>query len=128
MDFSKLATKETYTHHVRHPGTDELLYDDGKPVEIVLYGPGSEQYRKAMNSAQNRHMKRNQKNITAEVLREENVKLLTSVTKEFRNFRFNGVYINSEEDISAMYNNPDFTWLKNQVDGALTETSNFLTV
>jgi hypothetical protein len=113
-----------------------LLYDDlGSPVTISLYGPGSKVYRQAIADMQDRMLKRGKKQPSAAAMREENVQLLVACSFNSENLvrpvkdeDGNEVYkpVRSAADFKAVYDNPAFGWLKDQVSAAMDDVSNFL--
>lgn len=133
MTFSidSLALKATTELQLRHPVTDEPLWADDeqtKPVAIALYGPSSKQYRNAITAMQNRQLHRgNKKKVNAETLREESVKLLVACSDSGVNLTApGGAPLDNEEAFEALYSDPKFSWVKDQVDAALGDPSNFL--
>ena len=129
FDLAALVPKDTFELHLRHPVSEELLYADEagkKPVQIVLFGTSSKAYRKALTDMQNRNLKRSDKQRTAEIMREEGIKLLVACSQSAKNLSFNGVAIASADDFYHLYSDDKFEWLKSQVDKALGDVSNFI--
>ena len=132
FDLSSLATKDSVELHLRHPVTDELLYDDEakkKPIQIILYGTSSKQYRNAITAMQNRQLKRGKKQATAESMREEGVELLVACSEKAVNLELRkGVPLDNDQAFRELYSDDSFGWLKDQVDSAVGDVSNFLAV
>ena len=129
FNLDSLSLKDSVSYHVRHPVTDELLYgSDGldNPVEIELYGTSSKTYRIAISAMQNRALKRGKKQATAENLKEEGIELLVACSVKANNLSYAGNPIKDEVAFRALYSDPAFSWLKDQVDAALGDNSNFL--
>jgi hypothetical protein len=129
FDINTLAIRDSVTVQLRHPVSDELLFADEaktQPVEAVLYGTSSKQYRAAINAMQNRQLKRGKKQASAEVMREEGVALLVACTQKFNNLSVNGAAADNEETIRDLYTNDSFSWVKSQVDEALGDVANFI--
>lgn len=131
MTFSldSLALKETTEFQLRHPVTDEPLWADKeqtKPVAISLYGTSSKQYRNAITAMQNRQLRRGKKAVTAEALKDESVSLLVACSDAGVNLTYDNAPLNSADAFRALYSDPKFSWIKDQVDNALGDPSNFL--
>lgn len=129
MNIDSLALKDTTLLQLRHPVSDELLWEDKeqtKPVGINLYGPASKQYRNAISALQNRQLRRGKKNVNAETLREESIGLLVSCSENGVNLEYNGAALDSADAFREFYSDPKFAWAKEQVDNALGDPANFL--
>lgn len=129
FSLDSLSLKDTVELQLRHPVSDELLFADkeGKePVAIVIYGTSSKQYRNAITAMQNRQLRRGKKAVSAEVLREESVSLLVACSEKAVNLTYKGAPVETEDAFRALYSDPAFSWLKDQVDAALGDVSNFL--
>ena len=129
FNLDSLALKDTTELQLRHPVSDELLFADEagtKPVSIVLFGTSSKQYRNAITAMQNRQLKRGKKQVSAEVLREESVSLLVACSSKALNFTYKDSAVNDDEAFRTLYSDPAYSWLKDQVDSALGDVSNFL--
>lgn len=133
FDISTLALKADYELHLKHPLTDMKLYADKeekKPVQILLYGTASKQYRKAVSEMQTRQLRRNAKKEkpSAEVMNEEAVELLVAVSAGTKNFVFEGAeFSGTAEAFRKLYSDPKFSWIRQQVDEAIGDVGNFLT-
>lgn len=127
FNLDNLALKDTTELTLRHPVTDESLADsDGNAVGIILYGTSSKQYRNAITAMQNRALKRGKKQASAELLREESVKLLVACSEKGVNLAYKGKPVDTPEAFEALYSDPAYSWLKDQVDTALGDVSAFL--
>ena len=129
FDITKLAAKDSTELHLRSPISDELLYADEakeKPVKIVLWGTSSKAYRQAINSMQNRQLKRGKKQATAEVMREESIELLVACSQKAVNMKFGEEELNTPEVFRKMYSNDSYAWVKTQVDAALADDGLFI--
>lgn len=128
FDIANLKAKDTFELSLRHPVTDELLYaDEDKklPLKAILFSTSSKQYRTAMNAMQNRRLKR-KKDATAEVLQEEGVELLVACSDKILNMTFEGEAVDNPAAFRALYSETGFEWLRQQVDSALGDVSNFI--
>jgi hypothetical protein len=131
FNLNALAIPETTELHLVHPVTQELLYADAaqeKPVAVVLYGQSSKKYRAAVSAMQNRQLKRGKKQVTAEQMQEEGVELLVACSDKAINLELDGKAIDTPESFRKLYSDPAFSWLREQVDGALADVTNFLKV
>jgi hypothetical protein len=129
FELNSLAVKESVEVQLRHPVSDELLWADeakSQPVQAILWSTSSKPYRNAITEMQNRQLKRGKKQASAEVMREESIKLLTACTQRFDNIQLDGVALDNEDAIRAMYINEKYSWVKSQVDEALGDIGNFI--
>jgi hypothetical protein len=129
FDLNTLAIKDSYELHLRDPRNDELLYadeDKTQPIKIVLHSTSSKAYRAAINAMQNRALKRGKKQASAEVMREEGVELLVACTQKGVNLMLNGNALDCPEAFRSVYSDDKFSWIKDQVDSALGDVSNFI--
>jgi hypothetical protein len=129
FNLDSLSLKDTVELQLRHPVSDELLFADKEqtePVALVLYGTSSKQYRNAVSAMQNRQLKRGKKPVSAELMREESVNLLVACSDKAINLTYKGAPVDNEDAFRSLYSDPAFSWLKDQVDNALGDVSNFL--
>ena len=127
---SGLALKDSYELQLKNPVSDELLFDeDGKPVTITLYGKSSKPYRNAVTAMQNRELRRmHKKDVrTAEQTLEESTSLLVACSAT-STLEINGVAVNDKDTFKQLYNDPRFSWIRDQVDEAIGDQANFLAV
>lgn len=123
--------KDTYTLHLKDVLTDEPLYEDAEqtiPVTVTIYGKSSKQYRGAINAMQNRELRRRAKKetATAEQVQAEAVDLLVACSAD-SSLELDGELVNNKDAFKKLYSNPEFGWIRDQVDAALAEDANFLT-
>lgn len=129
FNLDTLALKDTVSLQLKHPVTDELLFvdkEETKPVQIVIYGTSSKQYRNAVTAMQNRALKRGKKPATIDEMKEESIKLLVACSEKAVNLTYKGEAIDSAAAFYDLYSDPSFSWLKDQVDSGLGDVSNFL--
>ena len=129
FDLNTLSLKDTVELQLRHPVTDESLFaDEAKtlPVCITLYGTSSKQYRNAITNLQNRQLNRGKKKVSAEVMRDEGIEILVACSEKATNMVYNGAPVTNAATFRALYSDPTFGWLKDQVDAALGDVGNFL--
>lgn len=126
FSLDSLALKDTTQLQLRHPVSDEPLFDGDKIVGIELYGTSSKQYRNAITAMQNRQLRRGKKQVNAETLKEESVSLLVACSASGVNLTYQDAALDNEDAFRALYSDPKFSWVKDQVDAALGDPSNFL--
>ena len=130
FNLDTLSLKDTTLLLIKHPVSEEVLYADGdkkqKPVSIEIFGTSSKQYRSAIAAMQNRALKRGKEQATAEQMREEGIELLTACSDKANNFTYGGKPVLDDAAFRTLYADAKFSWLKEQVDAALGDTSNFL--
>jgi hypothetical protein len=128
FDLNSLAQKDSFTLQLKHPVSDELLFaDDEKtlPVEIVLFGTSSKQFRNASIANQNAYIKRGKKPLTAEGMQASRIDLLVACSDKGNNIEYHGRALEGEV-FRSLYSDPSFEWLKDQVDAAIGDVANFL--
>ena len=131
FDLNTLALNDTFTLQLSHPVTGDKLFADKEetqPVSITLYGTSSKQYRNAVAGMQNRQLRRTAKKekATAEVMREESVSLLVACAAGSNNLAYEGQAVVTDTNFRALFSDARFSWIKDQVDEALGDISNFL--
>lgn len=129
FNLDSLALRDTTELQLVHPVTEELIFADReqtKPVSVILFGTSSKQYRNAISAMQNRQLRRGKKAATAELLREESVNLLVACSDKTLNLTYKDAPVDNEEAFRALYSDPAYSWLKDQVDAALGDVSRFL--
>jgi len=129
MDIRKFAVEETSVIHLRS-ADDELMYTDEKepkPVEIVLYGPGSKQFNKAQAAQQAKLMdllrKKGKAQRSAQDAAEDQAEFLAACTKEFRNIEYDG--LKGDELFKAVYSDLSLGFIPDQVNKYLGDWANF---
>jgi len=129
FNIASLSTKEQTVVHLRHPVTDELLYADEakkKPIQVTVYGSGSSVYRNALTAMQNRQLKRNKKQMSAELIREESTELLVQTSVSADNFDYNGNPLTTKQAWTDLYNDVSLAWVREQVETVQGDISAFL--
>jgi len=129
FNLSDLALEESAEVQLKHPATKEPLFADKEKTQIVgieLEGTASAAYREAIGTWQKRYLARKGKPASIEESKQESIDLLVAVSVRGINFQYNGKEITTPEDFSELYQDPKFSWVKDQVDEALGDVSNFL--
>lgn len=129
LDLSSLALKETSELSLTHPVSGETLFADEaktQPVVAHIYGTASKQHRNKINALMNRSLKRDKKKATAEVQREEGIELLVACTDRIENLTYQGQPIDNPTVLKSLYEDPKFSWLREQIDSAIGDVNSFL--
>lgn len=128
MDIRTKAVSLTGKLHLRD-ASDELMFDNGKPVEVNVYGPGSKQYAKASAAQQNRMMvllkRKGSVDQTAEQKRSENAEFLADCTESFENLSYDALV--GREMAVAVYSDVTIGFIADQVAKFIGDWSNFST-
>lgn len=122
MKIKSLAVVPTAFLHLKGP--DKLpLYDDGKPVGIELYGPGSADFARIDERQSARTIARLNENdgkvghTPVDQRRAETTEDLADLTASFRNIEHDGPDgqpLSGRELHVAVYSDPTLGWLKEQ--------------
>jgi hypothetical protein len=130
FNLNKRSTIDVFSLQLRDPDTDELLFEDAekkKPIIVEIYGPGSAAYKNAVLALQNRQLKRGKKVMTAELLREEGTELLaTAIAGSSGNIEYNGEIVKTKEQWVELLSDSSLEWLRDQINTAQNDLSNFL--
>lgn len=129
MDIKKFAVEETGVLHLRS-ADDELMYADEKetkPIEIVVYGPGSKQFAKAQAAQSNKLMelmrKKGKTQRSPQEAAEDQAEFLAACTKEFRNIEYEG--LEGHALFKAVYADLSLGFIADQVNKYLGDWANF---
>lgn len=132
LDLSSLKLKDTTEFQLVHPVSGEKLFADAekkKPVMASIYGSSSKQYQTYMLAMQNRHLQAGKKVTKAELLKEEGIELLVACSISISNIELaKGVPVDNADAFRKIYSDAGWSWIKEQVDAAIGEASNFLEV
>lgn len=126
----KHAVQETGTLELLDASDEPLLKDDGKPVTITVYGPGSKKFAEAQAMKNNKMMDRLRKKgksdqTGAQVLAEK-AEFLAIVTASSDGLELDDLTPDSVECQKAVYAAPELGFIPDQMDKYLGEWSNFL--
>jgi len=126
MDIRKHAVKDTATIHIK-TADNELMFDDGKPVTITVFGPGSKQYSKAQAERQVRLLARLQDKkkakATADDLEAEQAQFLADCTHSTQCIEMDGK-VGADLHL-AIYSERSIGFIADQVNAYLGEWGNF---
>lgn len=122
--------KDTYVLQLKDAITGEPLFEDDKqqvPVTITLFGKSSMRYRNAVNAMQNRELRRRAKkdSATAEQMQKESTDLLVACSAT-STLELDGELVDNKAAFEKLYSNTELSWIRDQVDAALGDDSNFL--
>lgn len=119
--------KDTFPLQLAHPVSGEPLVDDeGNKVVINVFGTASKEYRDAVRAMQTRALKRGKKTASVAEIQEEGVELLVAVSESAQNLELDGQSVGSPASFRNLYSNPEYSWVREQVDAAVGEVANFL--
>lgn len=134
FDITTQAVEDTAVIHIKN-AKGELLYADAdrkKPIEIVVYGPGSDAYGVVEARQSARTIKRMQDNdgkITVapyEDRLKETAEDLAAITIEFRNFAYPPAEgANGAALFTAVYADPKLGFIAKQVTKFVGDWGNF---
>ena len=127
MDIRKYAVEPTSKLHLRD-ANDELMYtDEGKPVAVNLYGPGSKQYARAQAAQNNRLLdklkRKGKSDQTAEQRAAESSEFLADCTESFENLEYDN--LTGRELFMAVYADVSIGFVADQVAKYISDWSNF---
>lgn len=128
MDISTLKAASQTAIHIKS-ATGEPLYDDDKPVRIIIHGPGSRAFSVVESRQTARAVKRmadNDGKVTAATADErvsETAEDLADVTIAFENL--SSGKLTGRELFTAVYGDPTLGYITRQVSKALADWGNF---
>lgn len=100
--------------------------DETKPLIINLYGTASKAHKKAVEIITKKANNRGKRKPSNDEVREESAEFLVTLTASAENLVLGGEAIETPEQFKALYNNPKFSWIRNQCDSFVSDTTNFL--
>lgn len=130
MDLKDLTPKsDVVVVEIKHPATGEVLKNDDKsPMTITMFAPHSKEYKKVLHEQTNKRLKQMQskksQDITAEDLEEAALEALAKTTKEW-SITFGGeqpklTVAKAKEIYDEVF------WIKNQLEGAVADSLDFM--
>lgn len=127
FDIKSAAARDTYTFQLCD-GEDQLLFDEqGEPVEVTVYGPGSKPFQKAKGAQENRIVQRLQRkgrtDQTPEEKQRQQAEFLADVTVEFKRLDYEGK--TGRELSMAVYMDTSIGFIGDQVHKAAHDWANF---
>ena len=130
MDIKRFAVEETGTIELRGADDSPLIGDDGQPMTVTVYSPGSKSYARAHAAQSNRlidKLKRKGKmDQSAEEKAMEQSAFLVGCTKEFSaNVGYDGLI--GEALFKAIYSDASIGFIAEQVGKYLSDWGNFTT-
>lgn len=131
MDLNTLDTKtvsdEGVAYTLRHPVTgEELVQDDGSPIQITLAGIDSDRFRKQSRANTERRLRTGtRRQITQEEMDVDGLDLLAACTMDW-----SGIVVDGQEPPCDMDHAKDlykrFPWIREQVDTFIGARANFI--
>lgn len=99
---------------------------------VKVYGPGSQEFRKAQDAINTANIKNGKKGLTGASLRQDATVLLARTTAEFVNFEYLDTRVTASTDFetrvrvaSAFYDDLEFVGLRDQVETEQNDLGNF---
>ncbi len=133
-----LATAATF-HQFTDPASGELIVEtdeagnkvlDGegkeKPVGVMVFGPGTKQYRAAQTAITDEAIERKRKKVTAAMINSAGLELIARTTESFVNFDYEGKPASLEVN-RLFYGDERFLHFKDQVQEKMGDFGGFLT-
>lgn len=128
MDISKIAVAERAPIHLKGPD-GELLFDNGKPVRIHIYGPGSAKFAEIEQLQNERLVTRMRENegklppIPVDQANRERAEDLAELTIQFENL--SAGELQGKELFQAVYLNRAVGFIAQQMQVAVGKWGNF---
>lgn len=126
LNLKTKAVVETARVHLVDANGDKLFDDAGKPAEIEIYGKASKQYKGALSALNRKNIQRKGKPQTLDVNIEDNVELLVAITKAAHNIDLGNGPLTTAAHFKELYSDPSLFFIKDAVQEALEDNSNFL--
>ena len=129
FELNNRAAKETFTLQLTDPATEAPLWADDEetlPVTVSIFGKSSKQYRAAIAKLQNAQFQRGKQKLTAEQLRADGTALLVACSDKTANLMLDCKTVETPEDFHKLYSNPQFDWLRQQVDSKIEDVAAFM--
>ncbi len=131
MDITTQAVRDTAAIHIK--GADgEHLYSDGKPVRIVIFGPGSRRFAEVEARQTSRAVKRMQDNDgkvsvpSPEQRAKEQAEDLAAITVAFENLTYPPAGDKQGSELfEALYADPTLGFIHRQITKAVQDWGNF---
>jgi len=127
MDLANLGTKQDSVEmELLHPQTNEVLKDkDGKSFTISLLSSDTNKYKSEFNSVV-KAARQTKHELTAREQESNACKLLASVTTGCYLVFNSKPFAFSADAMADLYLNPQYTWLREQVESFIRDRSNFI--
>lgn len=134
MDIAKQAVSDTAILHIKDAASAPLYADDErqKPVQIIVYGPGSNAYGVVESRQAARAVKRLEDNdgkpsiLSPEEQREQSAEDLADLTVAFNNFTYSGAPDAHGRDLfKAVYSDPTLGFIVKQVRQTVQDWGKF---
>lgn len=130
FDINKLVVQDTTTIEIEDPNGEPLLNDDGLPLSVTVYGPGSKPFQRATgtkNRALLEHMRRGAKKMKDDEAAILDAEFLASCTVSFNNFAYQPEQFQAPgfEMFKAFYLNRSLGFIADQINKEIGDWSNF---
>jgi hypothetical protein len=126
MDIRKFAVAPTARLHLRD-AAEQLMYADGKPMAVNLFGPGSKEYANAQAEQSGRMLEmlknKGKTNQTAQQKMQDAAEFLSACTASFENLEYDN--LTGAELSRAVYTDSTIGFIADQVARFIGDWSNF---
>lgn len=127
-DIRKFAVDETSVLALRGANDEPMIGEDGEPMTVTIYSPGSKPYAKAQAANQNRLIDKLKRKGKADQSSEEKVleqaEFLAGCTKDFSaNIEYDG--LKGDALFKAVYADTSIGFIAEQVGKHLNDWGNF---
>lgn len=127
MDIKKYAVSATSKLHLRDANDELMLTEDGNPVSVNLYGPGSKQFARAQAAQNNRMLdklkRKGKSDQTAEQRAAEAAEFLSDCTESFENLEYDE--LTGHALAMSVYSDITIGFIADQVAKYINDWSNF---
>lgn len=127
MDIRKFSVSPVGRIELKDAEDQPMLTDDGKPLVVNVYGPGSKEHAKAQAVQNNRFVARlkNRKgtDVTPEQKLEDDAQFLADITASFENVEFDK--LTGRELALAIYRDKSLGFIADQVAAYVGNWANF---
>ena len=127
FEITQLAAADTFTLELLQPNGNPLLGEDGTPLSVTHYGPGSKAYQKA-KAARHARMAvllkpKHKMTLTEAEQYQENAEFMAECTVSFNGWGYNGK--NDHDAMVAAYSDHTLDFLTEQISRSIVTWENF---
>ena len=127
FEITKVAAADTFTLELTQPNGDPLVGENGAPLSVTVYGPGSKPYQKAKAARAARVAvllkPKNKTSLTDEESYLENAEFMADCTVSFNGWGYHGA--NDHAAMVAAYSDHAIDFVTQQVSRAIVSWENF---
>ncbi len=130
LDSLAIDSEKPFEIVLRNPQTNQPLRDaEGTAAYVTVFGQDSAAAQKAKRDATQNALSRRNRQMNATELEAQNIEFLTAVTTGWHLVNFDGEVVDfpfSPANARKLYGTASFNWIKEQIDEAVGDRSNFL--